>query len=160
MAKIDNQGAYPLKSNPVSTDTVLGNDSEDSGKTVLFEISALQATLGATIYSQDNIIPVARQVSHNAGLTFLGAQVASEFLVQHTSGPLFRVNQNGVFSTALGVGASAIDASAVMQVDSTTQGFLLPRMTTAQRDAIVSPANGLEIYNLDNLSVDYYHGRS
>jgi hypothetical protein len=45
------------------------------------------------------------------------------------------------------VGASVIDASAKVQIDSTTQGFLPPRMTTAQRTAIVSPATGLIVYD-------------
>jgi hypothetical protein len=37
----------------------------------------------------------------------------------------------------------------VLQADSTTKGFLLPRMTKAQRDAIATPANGLMIYQTD-----------
>lgn len=45
------------------------------------------------------------------------------------------------------VGGSTLDGSAIFQVDSTTLGLLPPRMTTAQRDAIVSPANGLLLYN-------------
>jgi len=45
------------------------------------------------------------------------------------------------------VGASsAASASAVLQASSTTQGFLPPRMTAAQRDLIVNPAQGLMVY--------------
>ena len=40
-------------------------------------------------------------------------------------------------------------ASAVLQADSTSQGFLPPRMTNAQRTAIVSPAVGLIVYCTD-----------
>lgn len=43
-----------------------------------------------------------------------------------------------------------LNASAKLQVDSTTQGVLLPRMTKAQRDAIASPADGLVLYQTDN----------
>lgn len=43
------------------------------------------------------------------------------------------------------VGASP-DSSAILQADSTTKGFLMPRMTEAQRDAIASPAAGLTVY--------------
>jgi hypothetical protein len=41
----------------------------------------------------------------------------------------------------------APDASAALEITSTTQGLLLPRMTTVQRDAIAAPASGLLIYN-------------
>jgi hypothetical protein len=41
------------------------------------------------------------------------------------------------------------NASAQVQIDSTTQGFLPPRMTNAQRTAISSPAVGLIVYCTD-----------
>lgn len=42
---------------------------------------------------------------------------------------------------------AAPSASSLLQMDSTTQGFCPPRMTTTQRDAISSPIEGLVIYN-------------
>lgn len=42
---------------------------------------------------------------------------------------------------------SAQDPSAILDLESTDKGFLPPRMTTAQRDAITSPAEGMVIYN-------------
>jgi hypothetical protein len=47
----------------------------------------------------------------------------------------------------VGIGTSAPDASALLDVTSTTGGILFPRMTSTQRDAIGSPANGLVLYN-------------
>jgi hypothetical protein len=47
----------------------------------------------------------------------------------------------------VGIGTSSPNASALLDVTSTTGGVLFPRMTTTQRDAIGSPANGLVIYN-------------
>lgn len=41
------------------------------------------------------------------------------------------------------------DTSAMLELDSTTRGFLPSRMTTAQRTAIVSPSEGLIVYDLD-----------
>ena len=56
-----------------------------------------------------------------------------------------------------GTGASA-DASAMLDVVSTTRGFLPPRMTAAQRAAIVSPATGLLMYQTDGTAGLYYNG--
>ncbi|TXB62720.1 hypothetical protein [Phaeodactylibacter luteus] len=67
---------------------------------------------------------------------------------------LFTTLALALFATAafaqvkVGDNPTAIDASSVLEVESTTKGFLPPRMTEAQRDAIVSPAAGLMIYNL------------
>lgn len=45
------------------------------------------------------------------------------------------------------IGAGSDDPAAIVNIASTTKGLLLPRMTTAQRDAISSPPAGLLIYN-------------
>jgi len=47
-------------------------------------------------------------------------------------------------------GASSKATSAVLQADSTSKGFLPPRMTKTQRNAISSPATGLVVYQTDN----------
>jgi hypothetical protein len=53
------------------------------------------------------------------------------------------VQDNGV----VGIGVTSPDASAKLEISSTTQGVLFPRMTTTQRDLISTPADGLVIYN-------------
>jgi hypothetical protein len=54
-------------------------------------------------------------------------------------------------TTSLGVTlAGSQDASAALQVDSTTKGLLVPRMTNTQIHAISSPAQGLLVYDTDN----------
>ncbi len=50
------------------------------------------------------------------------------------------------------------DPSAVLDVYSTTKGMLVPRMTTDQRLAIQTPANGLLVYDTDIKSFCYYDG--
>ena len=51
--------------------------------------------------------------------------------------------QNGVGINPTG---AAADPSAVLDASSTTQGFLPPRMTATQRDAILNPATGLVVF--------------
>jgi hypothetical protein len=48
--------------------------------------------------------------------------------------------------SGLGLGTASIDASALFQIDSTSKGFLPPRMTQTQRGAISNPAEGLIVY--------------
>lgn len=55
------------------------------------------------------------------------------------------------------------DAKAILDVSSTTQGFLMPRMTQAQRTAIASPTTGLVVYQTNTSGADllgfyYYNG--
>ena len=59
---------------------------------------------------------------------------------------------------ALTIGTSNISGSAVLQVNSTTKGFLPPRLTTAQRDLIASPAAGLVIFNTTTTKLECYDG--
>jgi hypothetical protein len=50
------------------------------------------------------------------------------------------------------------DAAAIFQMNSTNQGILIPRMTYAQEQAIVSPPNGLMVYNTTSQCLDIYTG--
>ncbi len=52
-------------------------------------------------------------------------------------------------STNVGIGTIAPDASAKLDLTSTNQGFLPPRMTTAQQNAITNPAVGLLVWCTD-----------
>ena len=56
----------------------------------------------------------------------------------------------------VGIGTTSPNASAKLQLDSTTKGFLPPRMTTTQRNAIASPAAGLMIYNTTTAKLNVY----
>jgi len=56
------------------------------------------------------------------------------------------------------LGTSTENTSALLNVTSTTKGVLIPRMTASQRNAISSPATGLQIYNTDANTFDYYNG--
>lgn len=57
----------------------------------------------------------------------------------------FCISNNAL--SQVGIATNAPDSSAVLDLVSTQRGFLLPRLTTAQRDLINKPATGLMIYN-------------
>jgi len=61
------------------------------------------------------------------------------------------------FGGSVSVGATIV-ASAILQADSTTKGFLPPRMTTTQKNAIASPAAGLVVYDSTTNKLQCYNG--
>ena len=67
---------------------------------------------------------------------------------------------NTVLFKAGNNGASFSQASALVSIDSTTQGFLPPRMTTTQKNAISSPASGLIVYDTTTNKLCCYNGTS
>lgn len=63
-----------------------------------------------------------------------------------------------IFAQNIGIGTVTPHASAQLDVSSTTRGLLAPRMTTAQRNAIASPAKGLLVYDTDLNSLFHFNG--
>ena len=61
---------------------------------------------------------------------------------------------------AVGIGTTSPNASSLLEIKSTTKGFLAPRMTIAQRNAIVTPATGLFIYQTNSTPGFYYYDGS
>jgi hypothetical protein len=98
-----------------------------------------------------------------ASNTAIGLQVtgltphASASLIRaydHAGGELFGINASG----SVAIGALNPVASAALDINSTTKGLLPPRMTTAQKNAIVSPAEGLMVFDSDLGAIATYHG--
>jgi hypothetical protein len=78
----------------------------------------------------------------------LGDEIGGNYMKIFTSGNIALQN-SGTFTDL---------PSARLQVNSTTQGFLPPRMTTTQRNAIASPATGLIVYDTTLLNQFQYNG--
>ena len=60
--------------------------------------------------------------------------------IGNTATPIFETNGG------IAIGGTSVNSSAILQLTSTTRGFLPPTMTEAQRLAIASPATGLLVY--------------
>ena len=72
-----------------------------------------------------------------------------------TTGSDIYYNTGGV-----AVGATSVNSKSVLDLVSTTKGVLFPRMTTSQKNAIASPATGLQVYDNTNNTPNYYTGTS
>ena len=106
---------------------------------------------GATGIEVTNAVGI--RASSNLGVSVNNALGASIYAAGgNTNGPTnislgLLSNRALITSTASGM---AMHTSSMLQVDSTTQGFLPPRMTAAQRTAILTPARGLLVYDIDS----------
>jgi hypothetical protein len=67
-------------------------------------------------------------------------------------------NDKNYFAASVGIGVDSPVASAKLQVNSTTQGFLPPRMTLAEMNAIGTPAPGLIVFNTSDNKHYGYNG--
>jgi len=58
----------------------------------------------------------------------------------------------------VGIGTSSPNASAILDVQSTTKGVRMPNMTTTQKNAIASPAAGLMVFDITLSKLCVYSG--
>jgi len=92
------------------------------------------------IYTSDGTLSGARTVTQGGNtLAFTGG----DFTVDGTT---FSVDDS---QNAVGIGVAAPDATAVLEVASTSKGFLFPRMLESERNGITAPATGLMVYQTD-----------
>ena len=63
-------------------------------------------------------------------------------------------------SVAINTDGSTAHSSAILDIKSTNKGLLIPRMTSTERTAITSPAQGLFVFDLTTNSFWYYNGNT
>jgi hypothetical protein len=114
--------------------------------------NASTATLATTATNVSGIVAIANGGTGSANQNFVDITTAQA------------VAGTKSFSSSVAVGTAAAPvSSAVMEVASTTKGFLPPRMTAAQRDAISAPATGLVLWCTNcsiNGELQVYNGSS
>ena len=85
-----------------------------------------------------------------------------EFIAPGNTNRIFNSTLNAVYGTGLLLnnigGSTTIDANASLELAQSNKYFLPNRLTTAQRDALVSPAAGAVIYNTTDNAFSYYDG--
>ena len=121
--------------------------------TIQTQINAKQATLvsGTNIKTVNGTSLLGSGDIGTIGVAYGGTgatTLSSGYLIKGNG--TSAVSASAVFDTGtgkVGIGTASPNASALLDVTSTTSGFLPPRMTATQRDAISTPADGLVIYN-------------
>lgn len=91
--------------------------------------------------------PLKGKLQTLAGLTFVLVSIV-----------LFTVQSKAQYTDNVGIGTATPNPSALLELNSTTKGFLMTRLTQLQRDALNAPATGLIIYNTTANTYQYNIG--
>jgi hypothetical protein len=172
-----NVGVISGPTGPLMLQTPAGNKgvSISTGyliPTAMAHIQGSGATSATTSLLVQNSAGTQLMKMGDAGYFFAGNSSANTYIINDpsdagyfaTQGPIFLQN-GGTTSVAIigqrmsiGKGTSYADASATLELSSTTRGFLPPRMTTTQKNAIASPASGLVVYDSTTNKLCCYNG--
>jgi hypothetical protein len=137
--------------NPINIFGVAGDLVNGGASTVI------NKDLGSGVAGACNINEWLISLDTDSSSSGIGGAGTTNFLAKFTSPSSIGnslIHDNG---TTVAIGIIGGDASALFQLDSTTQGFLPPRMDAAARDAI-TPVAGLTLYNSDSKQLEFWNG--
>ncbi len=135
---------------------ITGNDGVNPGISLLDNYTQGAIKIGSPIgTSNQHLI-----LRHDTGGQTTSI-IENTFVSANTQFRLRAGGNNNI--TMFGSGNTSINSvtdvtSAILHITSTTKGFLPPRMTTTQKNAISSPATGLVVYDTTLNQMSYYNG--
>jgi hypothetical protein len=152
--------------------TVKGSGSTSATKSLLVQNSA--GTVATEIYDDRTLRQWGQAFFHSSNtISFASDRISMQpytgFGIRYRGVNVFELyatETNDMIGMQIDRGLSIYDAgapvlldnSAKLQINSTNRGFLAPRMTTAQKNAITSPATGLEVYDSTTNTPNYFNG--
>jgi len=158
--RLNETGGY----NTATGSNTLYSNTTGVKNTAVGESALITNTTGSNNTAIGYNADVASNSLYNATAIGYNSSVTASNTIQLGNTSVTKVNTSGtITAAALGLGVSSPNASALLEVSSTTKGFLPPRMTEVQRIAINSPVQGLMIYCTNcgaNGEPEYYNGSS
>lgn len=147
-----------IKRNGAAIDFRLADDSgycDINGKIATFTSSGAGDTVASFLTPSGGRVAFNNGYIESTGLQLrLSSNGTFPLLLMQGGTEALRIDSN----KNIGINATSINSSAKLQVDSTTQGVLFPRMTTTQKNAISSPATGLVVYDSTLNKLAVYNG--
>jgi hypothetical protein len=127
-------------------------------------INLFTDTLATAVTTTSNSLRMLFQSSYWNGVTRIFNFSKIQKVAVDTSGVNYLNIDDSIYThktftvlDGISMGSTVHDASALLQLNSTTKGFLTPSMTTVQQDAIGTPAESLMVYNTDLNTHTYNH---
>lgn len=148
------------------TNRVLINTTTDSGYQLRCNGTALfdgRITFGGDIFPQNSAQSIGNTTntinSIYVGSIYAGANSSATFTLRRNNGDIVGAvfQTSGNFMICAGNNnTTEISTVAALQLNNTTKGVLINRLTTAQRTAIASPPNGLMVFDTDLSHICFY----
>jgi hypothetical protein len=127
---------------------------------VSFQNAAFTPTSGNAVFNGFNLTFTLNQTGTANGITrglYIAPTVTSAVDFRALETTVGKVCLNTTSGNTL-IGTTTNVASSKLTIESTTQGFLPPRMTTTQKLAIATPASGLVVYDTTVNALNFYNG--
>lgn len=128
------------------------------GNEVIYNFGDTNNEINQTLLISENV--AALKVLVDSSIT-PGLPGGADTEVQYNNGGLFGGDSAFTWDNILkklGIGTGISEASAKLEINSTTQGLLPPRMTDAQMELIGTPANGLGVHTTDTSGPHFFNG--
>ncbi len=162
--KVDNSSSFPLFYVRDDTAVMLGTTTPADPFTTgpnAFTVTQSSATFGFGVNGgAAAAVIISGAVTGFCGLLASATTFAAGTFTAHDY--ILRTNNTDIVYIAsagnVGINAPIPNASSVLDLESTTQGFLPPQMTTTQKNAIATPKEGLHVYDLTLHQGSYYNG--
>lgn len=117
---------------------------------------SISTSIPSTITSTNGAWLTAGNAGLASAINFIGTTDGTDLTFRTNNTERMRILGGGAGIGNIGIGVGVPALSALVDIASTSKGILIPRMTTAQRTAIGSPAQGLLVYD-NTLGQFYYH---
>jgi hypothetical protein len=169
--KLEVDGNGRFNGDLTSIGQVIAQTSTNSGRMSLLNLRNTGGAYTSALNSSMALAFTNRDSTNVWSNDFIELKVYNNGSTTSTTGYNFYTHNNQSFSSSsvlamsingqsVGIGIETPSASAILDVTSTTQGFLPPRMTNAQMVAIATPASGLVVYDTTNNKLCCYDGTS
>ena len=136
----------------------VGIGNTGSGIYKLYVTGSIGATGSLTIGTGGTVVAGSIYSDANWGMLFQAKQASpsqADFAWLNSAGTeRMRIDSSG----NVGIGTTSPNASAILDVQSTTKGVRMPNMTTTQKNAISSPAAGLIVFDTTLAKLCVYSG--